>query len=172
MIIKNDGIYIMLTDKFQSYQDNNSIIECNQIRQSFNETKGESVLSNSALDESISINNAEEADQKLVRHMIQCVRSSVKQCVLRTVDTDVVISLIAYSRPVKNFDCVVLACLISAVSNRFYNINKITEELGERICRAFPFFYALIGCDIVSSFFNRVSANFRISGQNDRKKRL
>ena len=89
-------------DKFQSYQEDNSIIECNQIiRQSFSVTKGESVLSNSTLDESISINTAEEADQKLVRHMIQCVRSSVKQCVLRTVDKDVVILQIAYSRLVK-----------------------------------------------------------------------
>ena len=90
-----ERLNLYCADKFQSYQDNNSIIECNQIRQSFNETKGESVLSNSALDESISINTAEEADQKLVRHMIQCVRSGVKQCVVRTVDTDVVISLIS-----------------------------------------------------------------------------
>ena len=74
-------------DKFQSYEED---------AQSFNVTKGESVLSNSTLDESISINTAEEADQKLVRHMIECVRSGVKQCVVRTVDTDVVISLIAY----------------------------------------------------------------------------
>ena len=96
-----ERLNLYCADKFQSYQDNNSIIECNQIKQSFNETKGESVLSNSALDESISINTAEEADQKLVRHMIQCVRSSVKQCVLRTVDKDVVILQIAYSRLVK-----------------------------------------------------------------------
>ena len=97
-----ERLSLYFADKFQSYQEDNSIIECNQIIiQSFNVTKGESILSNSTLNESISINTAEEADQKLVRHMIQCVRSSVKQCVLRTVDMDVVILQIAYSRLVK-----------------------------------------------------------------------
>ena len=32
---------------------------------------------------------------------------------------------------------------------------KIAEELGERKCRALPFFYVLTGCDIVSSCFNQ-----------------
>ena len=77
--------------------------------------------------------------------MIQCVRSGVKQCVVRTVDTDVVISLIAYRELAENFDSVVFACLSSTVSNRFYNINKIAEELGDRKFRALSFFYALTG---------------------------
>ena len=91
--------------------------------QSFNITKGQSVLSNSTLDESISINTVEEADQKLFWQMIQCVRSALKQFVVRTADMDVVISLIACRRLVESFDCVVFALLSSAVSNRFYNIN-------------------------------------------------
>ena len=90
--------------------------------------------------------NTEETDQKLVRHMIQCVRSGVKQCAVRTVDTDVVISLITYRHLAENFDCVVFACLSSALSNRFYN-NKITEEYSETKFRALPFFCALTGCD-------------------------
>ena len=128
-------------DKFQSDQEDNLIIGCNEIiRQSFNVTKGETVLSNSTLDELVSINTAEEADQKLVHHMIQCVRSGVKQWVVRTVDMDVVVSLIAYRRLAEKYDCVMFPCLTSAVSNRFYSINKIAEELGERKCRALPFF--------------------------------
>ena len=146
-----ERLNLYCANKFQSYQED---------AQSFTVTKGETFLSNSTLDESISINTAEEADQKLVRHMIQCVRSGVKQCVVRTVDTDVVISLIAYRRLAENFDCVVFACLSSAVSNRFYNINKIAEELGDRKCRALPFFYALTGCDIVSSFFSQGKCKF------------
>ena len=92
--------------------------------------------------------------------MIQCVRSGVKQCVVRTVDTDVVISPIAYRRLAENFDCVVLACLSSAVSNRLYNINKTAEEISERKCRAIPFFYVLAKCDIISSFFNEGKCKF------------
>ena len=110
--LKNNGnkerLNLYCADKFQSYQKDNSIIQYSQIRkQPFIVTKGESVLSNSTLDESISINTAEEADQKLVARMIQCVRSGVKQCIVRTVDTDVVVSLIAYRQLAESFDYVV-----------------------------------------------------------------
>ena len=101
-----ERLNLYCTDKFQSYPED---------AQSFNVTKGETVLSNSTFDESISIDTAEEADQKMVRHMIQCVRSGVKQCVVRTVDTDALISLIAYRRLAKKFDCVVFTCFSSAV---------------------------------------------------------
>ena len=127
-IDNKERLNLYCTDKFQSYPED---------AQSFSVTKGETVPSNSTLDESISINTAEEADQKL----IQSVRSGVKQCVVRTVDRGVVISLIAYRRLAENFDCVVFAFLSSAVSNRFYNVNKIAEELDQRKCRALPFFY-------------------------------
>ena len=126
-----ERLNLYCADKFQSYQED---------AQSFNLTKGESILSNSTLDESISIFTAEEADQKLVRHVIQCVRGVVEQYVVRTIDTDVIISLIEYRRLIENFDCVVFACLSSAFSNRFYNIKKTAEKIEERKCRALPFF--------------------------------
>ena len=88
-------------DKFQSYQEEAHPVSV---------TKGKCVLSSSTLDESISIITAEEADQKLICHMIQRVRSGVKQCVVRTVDADVVISLIAYRQLAENLDCVVFTC--------------------------------------------------------------
>ena len=96
--LNNDNkkrLNLYCTDKFQSYQEDAT---------SFNVTKGESVLFNPTLDESISINTAKEADQKLVHYIIQCMRGGVKRCVVRTVDTNVVISLIAYRQVVKNFD--------------------------------------------------------------------
>ena len=127
-----ERLNLYCADKFQSYQED---------AQSFNLTKGEFILSNSTLDESISIFTAEEADQKLVRHMIQCVRGVVEQYVVRTIDTDVIISLIEYRRLIENFDCVVFACLSSAFSNRFYNIKKSAEKIEERKCRALPFFF-------------------------------
>ena len=78
-VLKNNDnkerLNLYCADKFQSYQEDNSIIQCNKvIRESFSVTKGESVLSYSTLDEPISISTAEEADKKLVPHMIQCVR--------------------------------------------------------------------------------------------------
>ena len=72
----------------------------------FLKKNGKPVLSNSILDESISVNTAQEADQKLVRHMIQCVITGVEQYVVRTASTDVIILLIAYCQLVENFNCV------------------------------------------------------------------
>ena len=152
-----------LRDSFLKYNDNKTteLILCWKIQsyqedaQSLNVTKGEPALFNSTLGELISINTAKEANQKLAHHMIHCMRSRVKQCAIRAVDADFVISLIANCWLAKHFSCVVFARVGSAVRNRFHNINTIAEELGERKFRALPFFYLLIGCYIVSSFFNQ-----------------
>ena len=92
--------------------------------------------------------------------MIQGVGSGIKQCVVRIVDTDIAISLIACRRLVENVDCVVFACFSSAVSNKFYNINKIAENLGERKCRTLPYSYALTVCEIIFSLFNQDKCKF------------
>ena len=40
-------------------------------------------------------------------------------------------------------------------------VNKVSMEVGESICSALPFFYALIGSgDIVSSFYNQAMCKF------------
>ena len=57
-----ERLNLYYADKFQCYQEDNSIIQINQIiRKPSIVIKGESVLSNSTLDESVSINIAEEA---------------------------------------------------------------------------------------------------------------
>ena len=74
---------------------------------------------------------------------------------IRTVDTDVIVSLISFRMIVGNFNTKVFACLASSQSNKFFDINKICQELGDPKCKALPFVYAFSGCDIVSSFFNQ-----------------
>ena len=149
-----ERLNLYLAGKFHSFhQDDKQLII----------TKGDSVLSNEnriLTDQSLSNNAAEEADQKLVRHMIQCVQSGVQQCTVRTVDTDVIVSLIAYRRLAEHFDCKVLGCLTTSSATTYYDINKASIDLGEQKCHALPFFYALTGCDIVSSFFNQGKCKF------------
>lgn len=143
-----------MADKFFSLQ---------QEDKQFVITKGDTILSNESIifsDPLLSDNKAEEADQKLVRHMLQCTRSGVQLSTIRTVDTDVIISLIAYRFRAENFDSKVFACLVTPSSTSYYDINKIALHLGERVCRALPFFYALTGCDIVSSFYNQGKCKF------------
>ena len=100
-------------------------------------TKGDSILSNKSIilnDPSLSNNLAEEADQKLIRHMLQCVKSGKEQCKVRTIDTDVIISLVAYRHLAKNLECKVFACLTSTSTSTYYDINKISLSLDRVRC--------------------------------------
>ena len=148
-----ERLNLFLADKFLSYDDDKVRVI----------TKGETILSNDddiLMDTSLSHNSAEEADQKLVRHMIQTVTSGVDECVVRTVDTDVIVSLISYRQLAGNYESKVLACLSTTSGSNYYDINKISVQLGNRKCRALPFWYAFTGCDIVSSFYNQGKCKF------------
>ena len=126
-------------------------------------TKGETIISNSdhfLNDHFISYNTAEEADQKLIRHTIQSIKSGMEEVTVATVDTDVIISLIAYRPLAEHFECKVFASLSSPSGITNFDINKISQNLGPRKCRALPFFYALTGCDIVSSFYTHGKCKF------------
>ena len=125
-------------------------------------TKGSDILTN---DETlsgplISYNSAEEADQKLVRHMLQCVKSGIKNIVVRTIDTDVLILLLAYRHFAGNFDSKIYAWFTVGKNVSFYDVYKLAVHLGEKKCQALPFFYTFTGCDIVSSFFNQGKCKF------------
>ena len=130
---------------------------------SFVVTKGELVLSNIdslAGDSSLSPNSAEEADQKLVRHALQCVRSGVRNIVVRTVDTDVILLLVAYRHSEANTASNVFAWMAAGKETSYYNINTISSILGPEQCKALPFFHAMTGCDTTSYFFNQGKCKF------------
>lgn len=76
-------------------------------------TKDETVLSNDqdlVVDTALSPNSAEEADQKLVRHTLQCAQAGIGTVVVRTVDTDVILLLLSNVHRLKN-KCNVFAWL-------------------------------------------------------------
>ena len=96
---------------------------------------------------------AEEADQKLVRHALNLLRNGYKSILIRTIDTDVLNLLISYFSQFELDDVNVYAYMIN--SNKYFNIKAIIQKLGPVICRALPLFYALSGCDIVSSLYGK-----------------
>ena len=97
---------------------------------------------------------AEEADQRLVRHTLNLIHNGYKNILVRTIDTDVLTLLISHISQLELGDDVnVHAYLIN--SDKYYDIKTIIRALGPDICRALLFFYALSGCDIVSSFFGK-----------------
>ena len=73
------------------------LLDIHNASKSFTVTKANTIKTNNdslLLDSTISHGDSEEADEKLIRHAIQCIRSGVKH-VIKTVDTDVLILAIA-----------------------------------------------------------------------------
>ena len=111
-------------------------------------TKGDGILTNDSVlesDLSISSCSPKEADQKLERQMLQCVRSGIQKIVVRTVDSDVIILLLAYRYEGGNFSSNVFVWFGTGTNTTFYNINDIALGLGEETYKALPFFHAFTG---------------------------
>ena len=96
---------------------------------------------------------AEEADQQLVRHTLTLIHNGYKNILVHTIDTEVLALLISDIGRVKLGDVDIHAYLIN--SEIYYCIRAILQELESNVCRALPFFYALSGCDTVSSFHGK-----------------
>ena len=113
---------------------------------------------------------SEEADQRIVRHVIQCLKSSVyNRIIVRTIDTDVLIMLISFLADlVDGFKTEIHAELVNSAV--FYHINTITKTLGKEVCAALLFFYAFTGCDIVSSFYGKGKVKAWDTWINNQKK--
>ena len=105
----------------------------------------------------ISFCTSEEADQRLVRHAKDALRDGCTTVVVRTIDTDVLILLIAYVFDSSVFhDKQVFAAMgKTEESLKYFDIKNIAAELGCDMQEALPFFYAFTGCDTVSSIFNK-----------------
>ena len=105
------------------------------------------------LDENVPVRPcaSEEADQRLVRHTLNMIQSGYKNVLVRTIDTDVLVLLLAHIPQVEDVN--INAYLIN--SEKYHDIQKIIRTLGPTTCKALPFFYAFSGCDIVSSFYGK-----------------
>lgn len=156
-----DQLNRFLADEFmQHYSGDKSLVI----------TKDESVLSNVeilATDTSLTPNSAQEADQKLVRHALQCVRGGINNVVVRTVDTDVILLLVAYRHWETNTNANVFAWMASGKEANYYDINLISSILGEEKCKAIPFFHAMIP-HLISS--TRENVSFETGGKSSAQK--
>ena len=81
------------------------------------------------------------------------IHNGYKNILVRTIDTDVLALLISHIGRVELGDADIHAHLIN--SEIYYSIRAIIQELEANICCALPFFYALSGCDTVSSFYRK-----------------
>ena len=113
-----------------------------------------------------------EADQQLVRHGREMLLQGYETIIIRTVDTDVLILLIAYMLRCLNLastSCHAYACMYVKGEETYYDINIITKQVGNDTSEALPFFYSFTGCDTVSSIFGKGKCKMWDCWQNDEK---
>ena len=111
------------------------------------------VMSNSATS-SMPECTHEEADTRIVVHIMSALQEGNKSILIRTVDTDVVVILLGkYSDILSTYpDTEIWIRLGTGTSLQNIHLRSVYEKLGVDISKGLPFFHSFTGCDTVSSF--------------------
>ena len=96
----------------------------------------------------------EEADSRIVVHILHTLEQNANTVQVRTVDTDVLVILIGKFHDIKKVYPHVSIWVAFGMGKhfRFYSVNTICASLGEFKSRSVPVFHAFSGCDSTSSF--------------------
>lgn len=98
--------------------------------------------------------NHEEADTRVVVHVLHYLKHGEKTILVRAVDTDVVVILagtfhnLISTQPLAD----IWVAFGMGKNYRFYHINAIYSSLGQQKSPALPMFHAFSGCDTTSAF--------------------
>ena len=115
-------------------------------------TSDESVVSRS--NNSMPNCNHEEADTRVVVHVLHALEQGRTSIKVRTVDTDVVVILVGIFYELSRIQPLADIWVAFGMGKhyRFYSVNAICTILGESRSRGLPVFYAFTGCDTTSAF--------------------
>lgn len=98
--------------------------------------------------------NHEEADTRIIVHLLHALNHGSTTVLVRTVDTDVVVILVGKFKQLKeareNLDIWVAFGMGKTFS--YLNINQLCCDLGEQKSSCLPLFHAISGCDTTSAF--------------------
>ena len=99
----------------------------------------------------------EEEDTRLLIHLQDAIQNSCTKCLMRTVDTDVVVILIGKFHHLLTLsqDVNIWVAFGTGKNFTYYNVNAIYEDLGTEKSLAFLVFHSFTGCDTTSTFFGR-----------------
>ena len=102
--------------------------------------------------------NHEEADTRIVIHVLHAIQAEqTKSVLVRTVDTDVIVILIGKFNKLRAIqpDLELWVGFGTGRNFSFLSINNICASLGEAHSRSLPVFHALTGCDTTSTFYGK-----------------
>ena len=97
----------------------------------------------------------EEADNRMIVHIIHMIDNKINKILVRTGDTDVIVILISFMPQFLLRDELTEIWVDFGLgkNRKIYGINQIYEHLGEAVALALPFFHAFTGCDSTASIF-------------------
>ena len=94
---------------------------------------------------------SEEADQRVIRHVINLkTTGKYKNILACTYDTDVLMLLISSFHHFSSTSIDLVCQFGFGAKKKYYCIKTIASSLGPNKCKALPFFHAFSGCDTVS----------------------
>ena len=103
----------------------------------------------------------EGADPRLIRHGINLSKQGYKNIVIHTVDSDVLLLLIAYAnKMIENETEFINVNIRTGLHARTYDVIQLRDMIGHHRSLALPFFHAFTGCDITSSFYRYGKCKF------------
>ena len=101
--------------------------------------------------------NHEEADTRILVHVRDALDKGGRSVLVRTVDTDVLVILIAQFHTLSSIWSGLSFWVAFGMGKNFQllSVYTICEYLGKEKCRALPFFHAFTGCDTTSAFLGK-----------------
>ena len=97
--------------------------------------------------------NHEEADTRIMIHLLDALEHGASTCLVRTVDTDVVVILIGkfHAMVAKYPTADIWVAFGTGKSYTYLHINDICHSLGKEKSTALPIFHCYTGCDTTSA---------------------
>ncbi|KAK3742923.1 hypothetical protein QZH41_015294 [Actinostola sp. cb2023] len=95
----------------------------------------------------------EEADTRILLHVLDASLSGHRKIMIRTIDTDVVVLAISIFHVISVDELWI--SYGTGRNFRYLAIHEIATKLGQERSRALPLFHAITGCDTVSFFAGR-----------------
>ena len=101
----------------------------------------------------------EEADTRIIFHIQQISKSTDRDVVVRSNDTDVLILILHHLKNIEQHTGVWMDLGFSSNnSRRFLDVRKVGDSLNLGVLDALPGFHAFTGCDVTAAFINKGKA--------------
>ena len=119
-------------------------------------TQGQRVLTNK-INQEMPLCDHEEADTRVVVHVVNALKSGNSTCLVRTVDTDIVVILIGMFFHFIQLNSAVNIWVAFGTGKIFayWHINTIYQNLGKEKSLALPFFIVLLAVTQPLAFFRK-----------------